>query len=111
MTDGNEFGANIEESHCKHCSGTHERGHLTHRHGVWIMDVMCPQGPRAGTDDAVCYKCDQDATGETIARITDPREGHENEGLITLCQECFTAFLEGLAGYELIARAAERGSD
>ena len=84
------------ETTCEYCGA--EGGHLRGLFPVGDDRIgatgsVCPEGPRAGTDDALCDRCERDMTGERVVVIQRPGAG--DKAPLAACEACVTAVVEG----------------
>jgi len=82
------------EKDCKGCG--RENGHLSTvfpvgDDGVGAIGSICPEGPRAGTDQALCDRCERDVTGRKFMLVKHPdTPGDRPLAMCWPCVECIT---------------------
>ena len=90
------FETEQDAKNCKDCGA--EGGHLrglfpVGEDRIGATGSVCPEGPRAGTDDALCDRCESDMTGERVVVIQRPGAG--DKAPLAACEACVTAVVEG----------------
>jgi len=80
---------------CEHCGGDHVRKVIPVKGRALIRDVICSEGPRAYSNDAICDGCDRNMAGETFIRTPGPDEWAGSKGGVRVCRVCFTRIMEG----------------